>query len=290
MRKDRWGILAPLRGFATSVSARESSRDATGGAAGPMDALVFSGLWVGMIAAGLARATAGAIPGAVAGWTPLLAASGAVVVYCVDRLRDVDRDRSTRPHRSAFIEHHRPKLLALTGLAAALAAWGVLRSGLRAFWLCATVFALGLLHRRLKRVSAVKWAYVTGSWVAITVGLPVLAEGADPSALAPALIAWPIAVLGATIGGNLVASDLRPGIDPFPSARGLWLARGLVGVGVACGALAPMPVRSLVWIPIAELICLARFRRDERYGLFFVDGALLAGALLALATQRLAGS
>jgi hypothetical protein len=41
-------------------------------------------------------------------------------------------------------------------------------------------------------------------------------------------------------------------------------------------------VRPLVCIPLATLAALAFFRADERYGLVVVDGALWAGALLAL--------
>jgi len=48
-------------------------------------------------------------------------------------------------------------------------------------------------------------------------------------------------------------------------------------------ALAPAPARPLVAVPLLVLASLIWFRPGERYGLVAVDGALLAGALAAIA-------
>ena len=50
-----------------------------------------------------------------------LAAAGTLVVYNVDRLRDLEKDRLTAPARSAFVERWRGPLLALTAAAAVAA-------------------------------------------------------------------------------------------------------------------------------------------------------------------------
>ncbi len=62
----------------------------------------------------------------------------------------------------------------------------------------------------------------------------------------------------------------------------LRIARALATLGIVLGAFAPPPVRPLAAVPAATLASLLGFRPSERYGLIVVDGALLAGALLAI--------
>ena len=79
----------------------------------------------------------------------------------------------------------------------------------------------------------------------------------------------------------------RPGRPPAVAAHPgprlpLRIARALATLGIVLGALAPPPVRALAAVPAATLASLLRFRPSERYGLIVVDGALLAGALVAI--------
>jgi hypothetical protein len=74
---------------------------------------------------------------------------------------------------------------------------------------------------------------------------------------------------------------------PFAKSAYITAAWLLVVVGVAAalgmllGAAAPPAVRPLIAVSLATLAALVAFRAGERYGLIVVDGALLAGALLA---------
>jgi hypothetical protein len=147
------------------------------------------------------------------------------------------------------------------------------------------VLALGMLHRRLKRVLLLKPAYLTASWIAVTVGLPALSAGTPPPA--PRL-AWVIAVQTLAVLANAIASSVRDregAATLIGAPRALALAQLAAWSGVAVATIAPAPVRPLVAVPLATAAALAGFRDGERYGLVVVDGALVVGAAAALAVR-----
>ena len=142
--------------------------------------------------------------------------------------------------------------------------------------LCLAVGLIGLFHRRLKVVPALKTVYVSVAWVVACVGMPWLASGqADGGA-------WLAGILLASLTANLIASNL-----PNDEARAvggsaistLWLARAMAVLAIGITFAAPTPLLALVWIPLCEALALARFDNSERYRLVAVDGALLVGAL-----------
>jgi hypothetical protein len=236
------------------------------------------------VAAVMVLAAAAALGMAIPWSSVGLAAAGTLVVYNVDRLRDVDRDRQTAPLRSRFVSRHRTRLQLLTlaaGVACAAFAAFVPRA---AIGLCGGVLAVGLLHRRLKRFEIWKRIYVTVAWVAVTAGLP--AVGASGSSGA----GWLLAVYTAAIASNLAASTLR-GADPAAasSAPLLSLARALSALGAILALVGPPEMRPLVWLPLAQLLALATFRPSERYSLVAIDGSLGLGASVSLAAKLLAG-
>lgn len=243
-----------------------------------LDALAFSSVWVAVAAALLTAAAARAMgvmppPEAVG-----LAFAGTLVVYNVDRLRDVERDLATSPDRTAFVLAHRPALSALSGLAAIAAAVAAFRAGPRVAALAGLVLAVGLAHRRMKRVPFGKAFYVAAAWTAVAAGVPALV---DPDVRRLPLVA---AVLYATLLANAVASSVRDaeggparvGLD-----RALRFARVVAAAAVGL-SLAGSATLSLAWIPGATLASLVFFRPGERYGLLVLDGALAAGSTLAL--------
>jgi hypothetical protein len=245
-----------------------------------VDALAFSSLWVGAAAAALTAACSLAM-GVPAGFVPVgLAFTGTLVVYNVDRLRDLERDRKTSPRRTAFVAAHAGSLSLLvvaSGLAAAVLA---LLAGPRAWLLLLPVAGLGLLHRRVKHLTYVKSAYITAAWVGIAAGLPV--------AVAPQArnLGWVTATLACAVFANAAASNVRD--DEVAAARlgagpVLAAARLVAAIGIALGLAGPAAVRPLAAVPLAMLLVLLPFRQSERYGLVAVDGALLVGALLACA-------
>jgi hypothetical protein len=245
-----------------------------------LDALVFSSLWLAGAAAALCVASSLALGARPRASVAAVAALGTLVVYNADRLRDLARDRETAPERSAFVERHAGALRVLALLSATAATALALRLGAGAMGLLAGVLAVGLLHRRLKRLGMLKAIYLTLAWLAVVVGLPAL-EAARPRDLG-----WALAFLGTALFANAMASNVRDGeaaAAHFGPARVLRVARLLAAGGSALGVAAPAAVAPLAAVPLVTLGALLRFRGGERYGLLVVDGALLAGALVAIA-------
>ncbi len=241
--------------------------------------IVFSSAWVAAAAAALSAATALAMRARPSASALALAFCGTFVVYNVDRLRDLPRDRKTSPLRSAFVTTHRRALTAITALAGAASVALAFQLGPRAIALLAPVLAAGLLHRRLKRFGWWKPVYVSAAWTAVVVGLPAAI------AVGPRHLPWIGAIVGATVVANVIASNLRDG-EAFSARFGarvpLRVASGFAAFASLCGVAAPDAVRPLLLVPLLTLAALAKFRADEHYGLVVVDGALLLGALLAL--------
>lgn len=168
-----------------------------------LDAFAFSSL----LAAAIAFALCGVVCAVLdtprtVHWAGL-AASGTFIVYNLDRLRDTARDRTTSPARTDFVEKHRTLLIACT-----IASSGVFivllgSSPTDVALTTAAIGAIGLLHRRIKRVAALKAAYVSLAWAAICVGIPWLAAGR------PAAGVWVAAGVIPVLAANLVASNLR---------------------------------------------------------------------------------
>jgi hypothetical protein len=229
-----------------------------------------------------------------------LAFAGALVVYNVDRLRDLERDRHSSPRRSAFVSHHRRALVAIVVLAGSAAAALGWRAGPAAVGLCGAVLLPSLFHRRIKHHPGVKLAYVTAAWVAVVVGLPALnqLEAVSPRSA----LGWPgdadlwhrvvlvASVYGAAIGSNLIASNVREGEISLSTRRArhaIWTARGVASLGVVIALAGSPPLRPLACIPLAQLAGLTGFRGDERGRFVWVDGSLLLGALATLGLQTL---
>ena len=245
-----------------------------------LDALVFSSVWVAAAAGALATACSFAmgVPASIPAIG--LAFAGTLVVYNVDRLRDIEPDRATTPQRSAFVDRHGGGL-ALLAIGAGLASLVfALFAGPRVWLLLAPVLVLGLFHRRIKHLTFGKTAYITTAWVAVVVVVPA---AIDPDATA---IGWAAAFAASAIFANAIACDIRDrevAAALLGERRALFVARACAAGGCLLGLVAPAPARSLVALPLATLLVLLPFRPSERYGLVAVDGALLAGALVAAA-------
>ena len=244
-----------------------------------LDALVFSCVWLAAAAGALSAASSLAMGFAPAGPVVAIACAGTLVVYNVDRLRDLERDRSTSPDRSAFVARN-ARLLKGLALAAVLVALALAFTlGTRPILLLAPVLAVGLAHRRLKRLPFAKAAYVASAWLAVVVGLPAVAAAGTSN------LAWVSGVVVAALLANAIASNVRDAeaaVARLGPQLPLRIARALALLGVLLGALAPPPVRPLAAVPAATLASLLWFRPSERYGLSVVDGALLAGGLVAV--------
>jgi hypothetical protein len=248
-----------------------------------VDALAFSSAWMAFAAAALVAASSRALEVPVDARALGLAFAGTFVVYNLDRLRDLERDRRTAPLRTAFVVAHQTALVRASLAALLLALLLLAFAGVRAGVLLLPALALGLAHRRLKHIAFFKPVYIAVAWLIVVVGLPwCLAAGAG-RAVEPAQVGWLSAVLAASILSNAIAANVREaGAARIGAQRALGVARGLAAAGVACAVLAPASVRTLVAVPAATFAALAAFRGSERYGLVIVDGALLVGALAAL--------
>ncbi len=245
-----------------------------------IDALAFSSLWVALAATAL---TAAATRSLGLPMVPRLLAfvfAGTLLVYQVDRLRDLARDRLTAPRRSAFVARHRRLLWTSVGVAAVVAVACVSVIGRGGVVVAAAVFALGMLHRRLKRVWFLKSAYLTLAWLLVTVGLPIATAATWPDG-----VGWVAVVMASALLANVLAAGVRDGeavAARLGPDRSLVLARVLAAIGVVVALAATPSVRPLACVPLATLVVLVPFRADERYGLVVVDGALAAGAAGAL--------
>jgi hypothetical protein len=245
-----------------------------------LDALVFSNLWMATAAGALVAAASRAMGTAIRPEAVGLAFVGTLVVYNIDRLRDLHRDQHASRDRSAFVAEHKGQLSALTG-AAAIAS---LYFGARAGWLAALmllpVLGVGLSHRRLKRFENAKILYITASWTCVGFGLPaVLAPDAQN-------LYWVASILTATMLANVIAFNVREEgarVERVRRRRALQVAGVCAGLGVTLGALAPSPSDALVAVPLATLLALVGYRPTERFSPLLVDGALLAGSLIAVA-------
>jgi hypothetical protein len=245
-----------------------------------LDALVFSNIWMAAAAGALVAAASCAMGTAIRPEAVGLAFAGTLVVYNIDRLRDLHRDQHASRDRSAFVAQHKGQLSALTG-AAAIAS---LYFGARAGWLAALmllpVLGVGLFHRRLKYFENAKILYIAASWICVGFGLPaVLAQNAQG-------VQWVASTLAVTMLANVIAFNVRDEgarVERVRRRRALQGARVCAGLGVVLGALAPSPSDTLVAIPLATLFALVGYRPSERFGPLFVDGALLAGSLIVVA-------
>jgi len=244
-----------------------------------IDALVFSNLWMAAAAGALVAATSRAMGTAVHPEAVGLAFSGTLVVYNVDRLRDLQRDRHESPDRSRFVTEHRGRLSALTGAAAAASLYFSIRAGWSAVWALLPVLAMGLCHRRLKRFENAKILYIAAAWTWVGFGLPAVLVD-DPQHLR-----WIAAILALTMLANVIAFNVRDEGAPVERIRrrgALQLARIGTAIGAGLGAFAPGPAAALAAIPLATLLALIGLRPTERYSPLVVDGALLVGSLAAL--------
>jgi 4-hydroxybenzoate polyprenyltransferase len=245
-----------------------------------LDALVFSNLWMAAAAGALVAAASRAMGTAIRPEAVGLAFAGTLVVYNVDRLRDLHRDRHASRDRSAFIAEHEGRLRALTGAAATASLYFGARAGWPAALMLLPVLGVGLSHRRIKRFENAKIAYIAASWTCVGFGLPAV--------LAPDTqnLHWVAAILAATMLANVIAFNVREEgahVERVSRRCALQIARVCAGIGVALGALAPSPSSALIAIPLATLLALIGYRPTERFSPLFVDGALLVGSLIAAA-------
>lgn len=247
------------------------------------DLLIFSGTWPACVAAALVALCGQALFAGTAPvpWSPMaLAAAGTFLVYNVDRLRDQARDRDSSPARTAFVERNRVHLTFLCGFAGLASAFLAARQPPLAWALLATAFSLGIFHRRLKGHPTYGIVYVTAAWVVVVVGLPALSQPAGT--FSPERLFWLALVLGTVIAANLVGSELRERAPNEKTAQRLRTARVWALAGVVLAAASPLRL-ALLPPAVANLLALFFFRYDERYGLGALDGALLGGALIAIA-------
>jgi len=249
-----------------------------------LDALVFSNLWMAAAAGALVAAVSRAMGTAIHPEAVGLAFTGTLVIYNIDRLRDLHRDRHASQDRSAFVAEHEVGLIGLCGAAAVAALYFGVRAGWPAVVMLLPVLGMGLLHRRLKHFENAKILYIAASWTCVGFGLPAVLA-ADVQNLY-----WVASIVAATMLANVIAFNVREEEAPVERVsrrRALQIARVCAGIGVALGALAPSPSGALVAVPLATGLALAGYRPTERFSPLFVDGALLVGSLMATALARI---
>lgn len=244
-----------------------------------VDAFAFSSGLAAAIGASLSYVASHVLAAPDAGSWAFMAATGTFIIYNLDRLRDIDRDRATSPLRTAFVLRNLRGLYVAAGIVAIGFLTALLAAPPAIILLCTAIGLVGLFHRRLKESAALKTAYVSTAWVAACVGIPWIASGR----ISPG--PWVASILLASLTANLIASNLRdsePEVEEKSTHSGrapaLWAARTMTILAIAITLAAPASLHPLVWIPVCEGLALAYFRPTERYGHIVVDGGLLVGA------------
>lgn len=216
-----------------------------------------------------------------------LAAAGAYIVYAVDLLRGLPRDRLTSPLRSAFVERRRTTLRLLLLPAFLICVGAALCVGVRVTLAALPVAGAGFFHRRLKRFDWAKPLYLGAAWTVVTVGLPALHDPVARGAWVPAL------VIGCSVSANVLLSSLRDGegVAARLDRKNTLRAAGalLVPAGLAPVLLPAAPL-ALLCIPAAMCVAILAFRPGERAGGIGADGALVAGGALAWILAGLPGA
>jgi len=243
-----------------------------------LDPLVFSSLWAAAVTPWLMYAAADAngfpLPAAAA----VLGFAGTLVVYGLDRLRDLARDRVTKPARSAFVTRHAGSLRGMYSLAVPVGVIALVQLPPASWLPVGLAGGLGLFHRRLKGTPALEVAYVAFAWVTICIGLPVTAARGSLAAAVPSA-----SVLALVLAANLVASNAaEPGVGPTRRLAAKAVALCTAGL-VVCA----LPGAQTLWpIALFELLAVAGLAAGptdtERYGPVVIDGALPVGAAVAL--------
>lgn len=221
-----------------------------------MDLLLRSGLWIAAVAIGLLHAAArsmGLVPG------PELTAVvglGTMGVYRFDRWAGGGRGA--------------PWWILPTAAAAVL---GLLLPA-DAVAILAGVCALALVHARLRELPWAKPTYIAMAWIGVVVGLPWVLAGEGP--LPPGVLV-PIAL---AIAANVLACDAidREAEAVRLSPRQVWWVARFVALG---GILLAWPHPGLA-IPAAVLVALVHGPASRRWAEVWLDGALLAGAVVTV--------
>lgn len=209
----------------------------------------------------------------------LLAAAGTLAIYGLDRLRDVARDRVTAPQRTAFVEAHRRGIAVLAALAGSVAVLAGLFAGWRMVGVAAVVAAFGLAHRRLKQRIFAKPVYLVFAWTLVAVGFPL---ARDPSGRHAPLVA---AIVALTVWSNVILSNLKDAEGAaayFGATRARRVALAACGFAAVLALLGPASVAGLTTLPAAMALAVLGYRRSESYAALGIDGALAAGAAIAL--------
>lgn len=278
--------FAPDTATFSRISAFAKSRARAAGA-GIFDAILFGSFWIAAAASALSLAGMRVLALPVQPALLALIFCGTLSLYNLDRLLDLARDAQSSPERSAFVRKNFALLSVLAGGAGLTAALLAFDFGNEVLTLCVSLFGLSLLHPRLKKNRCLKSAYLAGAWWLVVALLPVLAQRSVTASFDAASIlaaeVWSAAILIPTLfanalvsGGSESTTQALRGNAPHVPALGL--AKIITLLGVILASLAPLPVRALIAIPLATLLALLEFRPTERYRLFVLDGALLAGA------------
>lgn len=223
-----------------------------------MDRLIRSGIWIGACAVALLLAAGRSMGGDPSGVLMAVTGLGTMAVYGFDRWA------VTRRGTPFWILPLLPA--AILGLRLPPAAIAIL----------ACVCGLALVHARLRGLPWAKPLYITTAWIGVVIGLPWVSRGggAVPVALAPLALA----VVSNVLACDAVDREAEAAqIDPL---RVWWLARILALAGVVAGLIIP-GARATAAVPALLMLALIPWPASRRWAERGLDGALLAGALLA---------
>lgn len=241
--------------------------------------LIYSGLSVSLTACALTLTTYICFSREIRPDILLIAFTGTFFIYNTDHIRGIDSDRRSDPSRVLFVVGNKTVLLysAIISFVVSVIT-SVICLSLSELSILVPVLAFGLLHRRLKQNTALKSAYITASWLAVVVLLPVVEDIPDN-------ISWLALITGPVLFANAYAYTIQP--TEGQQAGSVNIPIMISTAACLAAFIAPRGFIPLLPVPLATLCSLLIFRRNRYLKYLFLDGSLFAGSMLSIIVFQL---
>lgn len=199
---------------------------------------------------------------------------GTLFIYNTDHIRGLARDKSTEPERVSFIKNNIifMKVLTTTSLLISSLA-GLLFLSAYEILLLIPVILLGLFHRILKKNLVLKSIYITVSWTIVVAVLPTLHN-------TPSGIYWYTVIVASVLFSNAYAYSAAKSKKKESTYQRLPVI--VSASGCMLTLIAPADFIYILTLPLLTLSALLISGKKDIPEHLFLDGSLLAGAVISM--------